>query len=226
MKTTKSRKSFISERRENLSFFGRIRKFLKVNLLAGLLFLAPIIATFLILKVAIGWLDQILLIIPHQYRPENFLPFPVPGLGLIVLVLLLILSGVFVRNYLGKKLVFVWERVVEHIPIVNKIYTAVKQLVDTIAKGTNQEFQRVVLIEYPRQNLYALAYITGVAMGELQDKTHKQMLNVYVPTTPNPTSGFYLMVPEEDVIPLDMSVEESFKLLMSGGILTPDKKSG
>ena len=214
----------MDERREQLSLFSRVRKFLKVNILAGILFLAPIVATFLILKVTIEWIDRILLVIPPAYRPENFMPFPVPGLGLILLLLVLIFSGMFVRNYLGKKLVYVWERIVEHIPIVNKIYTAVKQLLDTIARGTSKDFKRVVLIEYPKERVYAMAYVTGVAVGELQEKTKRKMVNVYVPTTPNPTSGFYLMVPEDETIPLDMSVEDSFKLLMSGGILTPEKK--
>ncbi|WP_291321851.1 DUF502 domain-containing protein [Desulfonatronospira sp.] len=214
----------MDDRREQLSLFGRIRKFLKVNILAGLLFLAPIVATFLILKVTIEWIDRILLIIPPAFRPENFMPFPVPGLGLILLLLVLIFSGMFVRNYLGKKLVYVWERIVEHIPIVNKIYTAVKQLLDTIARGTTKDFKRVVLIEYPKEGVYAMAYVTGIAVGELQEKTKRKMVNVYVPTTPNPTSGFYLMVPEDETIPLDMSVEDSFKLLMSGGILAPEKK--
>ncbi len=209
---------------ETLTFFGRIRKFFKVNLIAGLLFLTPIAATFFLFRLTIKWLDQILLIIPAKFRPENLLPFPIPGLGLIVLVVVLILSGIFVRNYLGRKLVNLWERVINYIPIVNRVYTAVKQLIDTIARGTSKDFKRVVLIEYPKENIYAMAYVTGVSVGELQEKTKRKMINVYVPTTPNPTSGFYLMVPEEDTIPLDMSVEDSFKLLMSGGIITPERK--
>lgn len=214
----------MDDKHENLTFFGRIRKFLKVNLIAGLLFLTPIAATFFLLRLTIGWLDQILLIIPVKYRPESFLPFPVPGLGLIILIVILILSGVFVRNYLGRKLVFLWERIINYIPIVNKIYTAVKQLIDTIAKGTPKDFKRVVLIEYPKENIYAMAYVTGISVGELQEKTKRKMINIYVPTTPNPTSGFYLMVPEDETIPLDMTVEDSFKLLMSGGIITPERK--
>ena len=214
----------MDDKSEKLTVFGRFRRFLKVNLIAGLLFLTPIAATFFILKLTIGWLDQILLIIPAKFRPENFLPFPVPGLGLIVLVVVLLVSGVFVRNYLGNKLVSVWERIINYIPIVNKVYTAVKQLIDTIAKGTSRDFKRVVLIEYPKENIYAMAYVTGVAVGELQEKTKRKMINVYVPTTPNPTSGFYLMVPEDETIPLDMTVEESFKLLMSGGIISPGRK--
>ena len=209
---------------ETLTFFGRIRKFFKVNLIAGLLFLTPIAATFFLFRLTIKWLDQILLIIPAKFRPENLLPFPIPGLGLIVLVVVLILSGIFVRNYLGRKLVNLWERIINYIPIVNRVYTAVKQLIDTIARGTSKDFKRVVLIEYPKENIYAMAYVTGVSVGELQEKTKRKMINVYLPTTPNPTSGFYLMVPEEDTIPLDMSVEDSFKLLMSGGIITPERK--
>ncbi len=214
----------MDDKHENLTFLGRIRKFLKVNLIAGLLFLTPIAATFFLLRLTIGWLDQILLIIPVKYRPESFLPFPVPGLGLIILIVILILSGVFVRNYLGRKLVSLWERIINYIPIVNKIYTAVKQLIDTIARGTPKDFKRVVLIEYPKENIYAMAYVTGVSVGELQEKTKRKMINIYVPTTPNPTSGFYLMVPEDETIPLDMTVEDSFKLLMSGGIITPERK--
>jgi len=214
----------MDDRPEKLTFFGRIRKFLKVNLIAGLLFLTPIAATFFLLRLTIGWLDQVLLFIPVKYRPESFLPFPVPGLGVIVLVLVLIFSGVFVRNYLGKKLVSIWESIINYIPIVNKIYTSVKQLINTIAKGAPRDFKRVVLIEYPKENIFAMAYVTGVAVGELQEKTKRKMISVYVPTTPNPTSGFYLMVPEDETIPLDMSVEDSFKLLMSGGIITPDRK--
>ena len=214
----------MDDRPEKLTFFGRIRKFLKVNLIAGLLFLTPIAATFFLLRLTIGWLDQVLLFIPVKYRPESFLPFPVPGLGVIVLVLVLIFSGVFVRNYLGKKLVSIWESIINYIPIVNKIYTSVKQLINTIAKGAPRDFKRVVLIEYPKENIFAMAYVTGVAVRELQEKTKRKMISVYVPTTPNPTSGFYLMVPEDETIPLDMSVEDSFKLLMSGGIITPDRK--
>ncbi len=214
----------MEENPEKLNLFGRIRRFLKVNLIAGLLFLTPIAATFFLLRLTIGWIDQILLIIPVKYRPESFLPFPVPGLGLIVLILVLIFSGVFVRNYLGRKLVSIWEKIIDYIPIVNKIYTAVKQLIDTIARGSARDYKRVVLIEYPKENIYAMAYVTGIAVGELQEKTKRKMINVYVPTTPNPTSGFYLMVPEDETIPLDMTVEESFKLLMSGGIITPERK--
>nr|WP_289510154.1 DUF502 domain-containing protein [Desulfovulcanus ferrireducens] len=143
-------------------------------------------------------------------------------MGVIVLVILLIITGFLVRNYLGSKLVSLWERIINKIPFINKFYTSVKQLIETLVNGAGKDFKRVVLVEFPRDGVYSLAYVTGVAVGELQRKTQKKVINVYVPTTPNPTSGYYLVVPEEDVIPLDMSVEDSFKLLISGGIINPE----
>lgn len=206
-----------------------VKDVLKTNLIAGLLFLTPLAATFYFLKFVISWLDKITNIIPPAYRPDSFLPFPIPGLGIIILFIILFMTGILVRNYLGKKLVGLWEYIISKIPFINKFYTAVKQLVETIISGGNKDFKRVVLVEFPRSGVYSLGYVTGVAVGEIQDKTQKKVLNIYVPTTPNPTSGYYLIIPEEDVIPLDMSVEDSFKLLISGGIINPEdvcKKGG
>ncbi|MFO7816785.1 MAG: DUF502 domain-containing protein [Thermodesulfobacteriota bacterium] len=201
-----------------------IKKELKANLLAGLLFLTPVAATFYFLKFSIQWLDRILLIIPDPYRPENLLPFAVPGIGVIVLIIVLFVTGLLVRNYLGRQLVGFWDKIISRIPVVSKFYVSVKQLIETVFHGTGKDFKRVVLVEFPRSGAYSIAYVTGVAMGEIQDKTEKRMLNLYVPTTPNPTSGYYLIVPEDEVVPLDMGVEDSFKLLISGGIINPESK--
>ncbi len=152
------------------------------------------------------------------------MPFPIPGLGFILVFVVLFLAGVSVRNFLGRKIVALGERIMSHIPFVSKIYSAVKKLVESIFFGAGKDFKRVVLIEYPRKGIYALAFVTGVSTGEVQDKTEKRVINLFLPTTPNPTSGFYLLVPEEDVIPLEMTVEDAFKLLMSGGILSPEGK--
>lgn len=208
---------------ERPTLFKRFRSFIKANLIAGLLFLTPLAATFYFLKFTITWIDRILLLIPPAYRPENFLPFPVPGLGIIVLFFILLFTGVLVRNYLGSKLVALWEYIISKIPLVNKFYISVKQLIETILNGGSKDFKRVVLVEFPKDGVYSLGYVTGVAVGEIQQKTKKKVLNIYVPTTPNPTSGYYLVVPEEEVIPLEMSVEDSFKLLISGGIINPDE---
>jgi uncharacterized membrane protein len=207
------------------SLFKGIRAFFKANLIAGLLFLTPLVATFFFLRMLIQWMDKILLVIPPGYRPQDLIPFPVPGLGLILIVLLLLVTGMVVRNYLGRRLVAIWDYIVSRIPLVNKFYVSVKQLVETVASGGARDFKRVVLVEFPRTGVYSLAYVTGVAVGELQRKTNKKVINVYVPTTPNPTSGYYLIVDENEVIELDMSVEDSFKLLISGGIINPDNST-
>ena len=201
-----------------------IKKALKANLLAGILFLMPLVATLWFLHLLAVWVDKTLLLLPPELRPEAFLPFPIPGLGFILVFVVLFLAGVSVRNFLGRKIVALGERIMSHIPFVSKIYSAVKKLVESIFFGAGKDFKRVVLIEYPRKGIYALAFVTGVSTGEVQDKTEKRVINLFLPTTPNPTSGFYLLVPEEDVIPLEMTVEDAFKLLMSGGILSPEGK--
>jgi len=164
-------------------------------------------------------------ILPARFRPDTFLPFPIPGLGLILLFGTVLLTGFLVRNYLGRKLVHLWDRIIETIPLVNKLYMALKQLVETIFNRSPQDFKRVVLIEFPKEGCYAIGFVTGFAVGETQRKTHRKVINVFVPTTPNPTSGFFLMIPEESVIPMDMGVEDAFKLLVSGGIISPDKRN-
>lgn len=206
------------------SFWFRLKHFIRANLLAGLLFLTPVMATFFFLRVFFNWVDGLLNFLPARFRPENFLPFPIPGLGLILLFGTLLLTGFLVRNYLGRKLVGIWDRVIEAIPLVNKLHLALKQLVETIFNRSPQDFKRVVLVEFPKEGSYALGFVTGVAVGETQRKTHKKVINVFVPTTPNPTSGFFLMIPEDSVIPMDMGVEDAFKLLVSGGIISPDNK--
>jgi len=208
---------------QELTLFGQIKKALKTNLLAGLLVVTPLAATVFLLGLIFKWADKILLLIPETYRPETYLPFKVPGLGVLLLAMALFLIGLLARNILGRTLVALGDRIMDHIPLVNKIYQAVKQLVEAILSGGGKDFRRVVLVEYPRKGIYALAYVTGRTYPEFQQKTDKHVINLFLPTTPNPTSGFYLLVPEEDVIPLDISVEDSFKILISGGIINPDE---
>jgi len=212
-----------------MNIFGRlllaIKKALKANLIAGILFLMPLAATFYFLYLLLNGVDRVLLLLPPQFRPEHLLGFRIPGLGLILLFTVLFICGFLVRNFIGRKLVSLGEWIMSYIPFVSWFYRAVKQLVEAIFHGPTRDFKRVVLVEYPRRNIYALAFVTGVAVGEIQDKTARKCINVFLPTTPNPTSGFYLIVPEEDVIPLEMSVEDSFKVLISGGILNPEAKA-
>jgi len=199
-----------------------IKTALKVNLLAGLLFLMPLVATFYFVYLLVTWVDKSLLLLPAEYRPENLLPFPVPGLGFVLVFSVLFLTGFLVRNFIGRRLVALGDFVMAHIPFVSKFYSAFKQLFETVLHSGSRDFKRVVLLEYPRRGVYTLGFVTGSPVEEIQRKISSHCINVFVPTTPNPTSGFYLIVPEEDLIPLNMSVEESFKVLISGGILNPE----
>ncbi|MBU1003222.1 MAG: DUF502 domain-containing protein [Proteobacteria bacterium] len=218
----------MSDTPQRTSVLGHLKKALKTNLIAGLLVATPLAATAFFLGLLFKWTDKILLLIPEPFRPEHYLPFKIPGLGIILLVMILFVIGLLARNILGRTLVRLGERIMNTIPLVNKFYQAMKQLVEAICSGGGKDFKRVVLVEYPRKGIYALAYVTGKTYPEFQDKTEKHVINLFLPTTPNPTSGFYLLVPEEDVIPLDISVEDSFKILISGGIINPDeaKRSG
>lgn len=194
----------------------------KTNLAAGVLVLAPIGATVLFLRFVVIQVDRVILLLPEAYRPEAYLPFPVPGLGLVVVLMVLFLAGFLARNFLGRWVLRLWERLLAAIPFAGPFYKAVKQLLETVFGAAGQDFRRVVLLEYPRKGIYSIGFVTSVAQGEVQHRTAKRVVNVFLPTTPNPTSGFYLAVPEDEVIPLSMSVEEAFKVIVSGGIINPE----
>lgn len=208
--------------RQRKSITAKVKAALKANLIAGLLVAAPLAATVFLLRLILRWGDKIMLLVPEAYRPESYLPFEIPGLGIFLLFALLFLLGILARNILGRTLVRLGERIMGAIPLVNKVYQSVKQLMETVLVGGGRDFKRVVLVEYPRRGIYALAYVTGRTYVEFSKKTGKNVINLFLPTTPNPTSGFYLIVPEEDVIELDISVEDSFKILISGGLINPE----
>lgn len=184
---------------------------LRKSFFTGLLVVIPISATIYILIFLIGVLNNLL--------PFHFLPY---GTGVILTIILITLIGFMTTNLIGKRLIDTGEKFISSIPLVKNVYAAVKQISDAMLSSKGKNFRRVVLIEYPRKGIYTLAFVTGVSRGEVQDKTKDNVINLFVPTTPNPTSGFYLMVPEADVINLDMSVEDAFKLLISGGMVSAD----
>ena len=169
--------------------------------------------------------DRVLNYLPLKFHPDTYLPFHIPGLGLIATVVLIFIVGVLTQSLLGRKLFPIGEWVVSKIPVVRNIYLAIKQLVEAIFAQNSRGFKRVVLVEGPRKGIWIVGFLTGVTEGEVQDKTKERVVNVFVPTTPNPTTGLYLLVPEKDVITLDMTVEDAFKLIMSGGIVTPPRQS-
>ena len=204
--------------------YKRFKHLLRTYFLTGLLIVVPIGISAWFLQLIINWTDNKLTLLPPLLHPNTYLPFPVPGLGLILTLISIFIVGVVTTNFIGKAFVSLGERVVDKIPLIRSIYILVKQVMETIFSQDKEGFKRVVLIEYPRKGLYSIAFVTGVARGEVQAKTSDTLVNVFVPTTPNPTSGFLIMVPEEDTIPLKMDVEAAFKLVISGGMVTEEIK--
>ncbi|MEJ2059148.1 MAG: DUF502 domain-containing protein [Gammaproteobacteria bacterium] len=188
-------------------------------LIAGLLVWVPLIITLVVLRALVDVMDQTLLLLPPAWRPEVLFGFKIPGLGILLSALVVIATGVVVANLLGRKLIGAWESLLGRIPFVRSIYAAVKQVMETLLSSGGQSFRNVLLVEYPRKGLWTIAFQTGTPSGEVQQKTAREVITVFVPTTPNPTSGFVILVPREDVIELDMPVEEALKLVMSLGVL-------
>ncbi len=191
-------------------------------LIAGLLIWVPLGITILVVRLLINWLDGSILLIPAAYRPENLLGFAIPGLGVLISFVVVMLTGLLAANLFGRKLVKLWERFLSHVPLVRSVYSGAKQLAETMFSDSGQSFRKVLLIEFPRKGLWTLAFLTGTDQGEVQRKTGRDVINVYVPTTPNPTGGYFVMVPREDVQELDMSVDAGLKMLMSMGAVVPD----
>ena len=190
-------------------------------LIAGLLVWVPLGVTFLVVRAVVGFLDRFLYFLPAAYQPDNLLGFHIPGLGVILATLFVLATGMIVANLLGKRIVAGWESLLSRIPIVRNLYAGVKQIMEAVLATDGQSFRKVVLIEYPRKGLWGLAFLTSSELGEVQEKTVSNIVSVFVPTTPNPTSGFVIMVPKTDVIELDMTVEEGLKMIISMGVVVP-----
>ncbi|MAX53000.1 MAG: hypothetical protein CMH22_13570 [Methylophaga sp.] len=193
-------------------------------LIAGLLVWMPLGITFLVIRAIVGFLDQTLLLLPHVYQPDNLLGFHIPGLGVLLAVVLVLATGMIVANLLGRRLVNAWESLLSRIPLVRTLYAGIKQILEAVLTTDGQSFRRVLLVEYPRKGVWSLAFMTSDQLGEVQEKTQSEVMSVFIPTTPNPTSGFVLMLPKEDVIELDMTVEQGLKMIISMGVVVPDWK--
>lgn len=199
-----------------------IRHHFRTVVVAGLLVIIPIWITFMLLQFLAVRLDGVL----GPYVPEFFKFFgyqvqEIPGLGIIVMVVAIYFIGLLARNLFGRQIVYMTERVLGKVPIVRTVYLASKQLLETVAFQQGDGFKRVVLIEYPRRGVYCLAFVTSEARGEVQAHAGDESLNVFVPTTPNPTSGYLVFLPKKEVIPLEMSIEEGIKYVVSGGFVVP-----
>jgi uncharacterized membrane protein len=197
---------------------GHIRRYL----IAGLLVWVPLGFTVLVIKFLIDLMDRTLLLLPPGLRPDNLLGFRIPGLGVLLTVVVVLVTGVIAANLVGRKLVQFGERMVARIPLVRSIYSGVKQVTETMFSNGGRSFRSVVLIEYPRKGVWTLAFLTGAqGASEIEAKVGGSVSHLFVPTTPNPTSGFFLAVPTNDVIVLDMTIDEGIKMIMSAGVVVP-----
>lgn len=210
--------------------FSNLKRRLRNIFITGILITVPVAFTLFILNFLLKLLDN--LIVPWFIKtlieigtpiPEDF---RLPGLGLILIVLLIFVVGVLTQSFLGGKLVQLGEMIVDRIPVVRSIYTGAKQVVTTIAEADTKAFRKVVLVEFPRKGIYSVGFITGYTEGEVQELTDAKLVNVFVPTTPNPTSGFLVFVANEDIIELTMTVEDGIKFIISVGIVTPEYHQG
>ncbi|MCY4230326.1 MAG: DUF502 domain-containing protein [Alphaproteobacteria bacterium] len=195
--------------------------------IAGVLVTAPIgITAWLAWQIVQFFDSSVRAIVPEGYNPEQYLPFSIPGIGLVIFVLALWLIGYATANLMGRTLIETGERVLSRMPVVRTVYGALKQIFETVLAHKSTAFRQVVLVEYPRRGLWCLAFVSGKTEGEVQNLSEDELVNIFLPTTPNPTSGFLLFVPKRDLTPLSMTVEEGIKMVVSGGIVTPpDRRS-
>jgi uncharacterized membrane protein len=193
--------------------------------ITGLLILVPLAITLWVLNLIIGTMDQSLLLLPEKWRPEALVGFHIPGLGSILTLLIIFFTGLATRNFIGRQVVSLWEGVLTRIPVVKSIYSSVKQVSDTLFSSSGNAFRKAVLVQYPRQGSWTIAFLTGIPGGEVKNHLQGDYVSLYVPTTPNPTSGFFLMVPRADTIELDMSVDEALKYIVSMGVVAPEQQA-
>jgi len=196
-------------------------KRLRRYLVAGLLVWLPLGITIFLFRILIGLMDKSLVLIPRQYHPEELLGVSVPGLGVILTIVLLLLTGVLTANIVGRSFLGGWESLMDRIPVARSIYSAAKNFAEIVFSDSGNAFSKVLLVEYPRKGLYTLTFQTASDVGEIQGRTGEDVVCCFVPTTPNPTSGFIIIVPTKDTIELDMEVDEAVKLIMSLGVVVP-----
>lgn len=201
-------------------FFSRLKSYF----IAGVLVTAPIAITVWLTIAIIGFIDRTVKnLIASAAHQELMTLYAIPGIGVVIAVLFLFIVGILATNIMGRFFVRLGESILDRLPVVRSLYSATKQIFETVFADKADAFREVVMIEYPRKGIWVLGFLTGTAKGEVQDKTGVEVVNVFVPTTPNPTSGFLLFVPRKDIKIMDMSVEEGLKLIVSAGIVTPEK---
>lgn len=195
-------------------------------IIGGLLVWVPLAVTLWVVQILIGFLDRSMKLVPAAWRPENLIGYDIPGLGILFSFILILVTGILAANFIGNRVVRVGESFLSRIPLVRTIYSSVKRLTETVLDDSGSSFRRVFLVEWPRRELWTLAFQTGDPVASVQESTRQEVLTIFVPTTPNPTSGFLMFAPREDVIELDISVEDAVRMVISLGSVTPENEQG
>lgn len=197
-----------------------IAKSLRRYFIAGLVVWVPIYITYFVVHFIVHLLDGTLALLPQHYQPESLLGRPIPGLGVIFTLIILLLTGLLLTNFIGHRLLDLWERLLSRIPLIRSIHSATKQVVHAVVQPNGNAFRKVVLIQYPHPGMWSIAFLTSDVLKS--DWTEEKVVNVFIPTTPNPTSGFLLFVPHKDIVELTMTVEEALRMTISLGVIIPD----
>lgn len=195
---------------------------LRKYFITGLLILVPLAITLWVIQSVIGLMDQSLLLLPEEWRPESLTGHHIPGLGTILTLLIIFVTGLLAQNFIGSYVISRWEALLSRIPIVSPIYSSVKQVSDTLFSSDGNAFRTAVLVQYPRQGTWTIGFVTGTPSPEVQRYLNGEFVSIYVPTTPNPTSGFFIMLPKADIIELDMTVDVALKHIVSMGVVVPE----
>ncbi len=194
---------------------------IKRYFITGLLIWVPLVITGWVLSLIVSTLDQSLRLLPESIHPQNLVGFAIPGVGALLTLAMILLTGLLAANFIGQKLVGWWDKLLSRIPVVNSVYKSVKQVSDTLFAPNGNAFRKALLVQYPRQGSWTIAFLTGQPGGDLINHLDGDFVSVYVPTTPNPTSGFFLMMPAKDVVELEMTVDEALKYIISMGVVAP-----
>jgi len=195
---------------------------MKKYLITGLLIWIPLVITIWVLKLVVDMLDQTLLLLPLGLRTESWLGFHIPGMGVLLTLLIVVLTGVVTANFIGQRLVQFWHEILHRIPVVSSIYSSVKQVSDTLFSSSGEAFRKALLVQWPHEGMWTIGFLTGAPGGDVINHLHGDYVSVYVPTTPNPTGGYFVMLPRKDVIELEMSVDTALKYVISMGVASPN----
>ncbi len=195
---------------------------LRKYIITGLLIWVPLGITIFVIRVLVNLMDQTIVLLPPAWRPEALFGFNIPGLGIVISAMVIFITGFFLTNFAGKRLIKAWENILDRIPLVRSIYSSVKQVTSTILSSDNNTFNEVLLIQYPRKGIWTLCFKTSDSPKSFNETTGEELITVFVPTTPNPTSGFILFIPKDEARKLDIDVEDALKLVMSLGVVTPE----